>query len=122
MSARTGITRLSTRSMAQASARHPWRTIAVWTAVVVLAVAAIATLLPGALISGGSPTNNPQSQRARDAIQRDFPASAHAAATDVIVVSSQRHSVDAPQFRTLVRRLALEARRATGVTSVRTYL
>jgi hypothetical protein len=58
---------------------------------------AIAALLPGALISGGNPINNPQSQRARDAVRRDFPATAGAATTDIIIVSSQRYSVDAPR-------------------------
>jgi uncharacterized membrane protein YdfJ with MMPL/SSD domain len=114
--------KLSTRALALASARHPWRTIAGWTVVAVLAAVAIGALLPGALISGGNPTNNPQSLKARDLIQRDFAASARAAATDVIVVSSQRYSVDEPQFRAVVRRLAAEARGAEGVTSVQTYL
>src|ERR671935_1410005 len=112
----------SPRALAQASSRHPWRTVTGWALVGALAVVAIGALLPGALISGGNPTNNPQSQRARDLIQRDFPASAHAATTDVIVVSSQRFSVDAPQFRAVVHRLAAEALSAKGVTSVQTYL
>jgi uncharacterized membrane protein YdfJ with MMPL/SSD domain len=113
--------RLSTRALALAGARHPWRTIAAWTAVAVLAAVAIGALLPGALISGGNPINNPQSQRARDALRRDFPATASAATTDVIIVSSRRYSVDAPAFRSLVRSLA-SAGRVSDVTSVRTYL
>src|SRR5919204_2162891 len=112
----------SPRALAQASSRHPWRTVTGWALVGVLAVVAIGALLPGSLISGGNPTNNPQSQRARDLIQREFPVNASAATTDVIVVSSQRYSVDAPKFRALVRRLAADARGARGVTSVQTYL
>ncbi len=54
--------RLSTRALALAGARHPWRTIAAWMVVAVLAAVAIGALLPGALISGGNPVNNPQSQ------------------------------------------------------------
>ena len=114
--------RLSTRALALAAARNPWRTIAVWMVVAVLAAVAIGSLLSGALISGGNPINNPQSQRARDALQRDFPATAGAATTDIIVVSSQRYTVAAPRFRTLVRSLATEAGRASGVTGVQTYL
>src|SRR5919204_115727 len=112
----------SPRALAQASSRHPWRTVTGWALVGVLAVVAIGALLPGALISGGNPTNNPQSQRARELIQRDFPTSARAAATDVIVVSSSRYSVDAPEFRAVVHQLSAEAQRAKGITSVHTYL
>ena len=37
--------RLSTQTLASASARHPWRTIGAWIAVSILAIVAIALLL-----------------------------------------------------------------------------
>jgi RND superfamily putative drug exporter len=103
------------------SARHPWRTIAVWVGLVVVGVVAIGALLGGALTTEGKPTNNPQSQRAKDALSAAFPPSGSAAVTDIVIVRSSRYTVDAPQFKALVGRLASDVRRA-GVASVRTYL
>jgi uncharacterized membrane protein YdfJ with MMPL/SSD domain len=112
---------LSTQKLAMMSARHPWRTIGAWIAAVVVAVVAIGTLLGGALTTEGNPTNNPQSQRADDAIFRAFPPVVNAAVTDIIVVRSPRYTVDVPPFRALVSGLAADVRLA-GVVSVRTYL
>ncbi len=114
-------TRLGTKALALASARHPWRTIAIWAAAAVVAVIAIGALLGGSLTSQGDPTNNPQSLRALDVQKRAFPASSPALATDLIVVRSQRFTVAAPQFRALVEQLAAEVRGDEGVASVRSY-
>jgi hypothetical protein len=100
--------KLSTQAFASASASHPRR--------------AIGTLLDGSLTMEGNPTNNPQSQRAKDVLSRAFPPTVSAAVTDIVVVYSSRYTVDAPQFRALVRGLAATARQAGGVDSVRTYL
>ena len=64
--------RLSTQSLASASARHPWRTIGAWVAVPVLSVVAIMTLLGGSLTTEGEPTNNPEAYRALDIVERAF--------------------------------------------------
>ena len=110
------------KRLALASARHPWRTIGAWIAAVVVAVLAIGALLGGALTTEGKPTNNPQSQRAKNVREDAFPDASRAAITDIVVVRSPRYTVDAPQFRTFVRTLAGEVRRAKDVTSIRTYL
>jgi uncharacterized membrane protein YdfJ with MMPL/SSD domain len=110
------------RAVALACARHPWRTIAAWVAVVVLGVVAIGGLLGGALTTEGNPTNNPQSERAEDVLLEAFPPTVGAAVTDIVVVRSPRYRVDAPQFRALVRGLAADVRQADGVDSVHTYL
>jgi uncharacterized membrane protein YdfJ with MMPL/SSD domain len=114
--------KIPTQQLAALSARHPWRTVAAWSVAVVVAFAAIATLLGGALTTEGNPTNNPQSQRAKDALARAFPPSTGAAITDIVVVRSSRYTVDAPQFRALVRGLVSDVRRADGVDEVRSYL
>src|SRR4029077_2006151 len=80
--------RMGLQGIALACARHPWRTIAAWIALVVLAVVAIGALLGGALTTEGNPTNDPQSQRAEDALAAAFPPTVGAAVTDVIVVRS----------------------------------
>jgi uncharacterized membrane protein YdfJ with MMPL/SSD domain len=108
--------------IALACARRPRRTIGAWIAATVLAFVAIGTLLGGALTTEGNPTNNPQSQRAKDVREAAFPAASGAAITDIIVVRSTGSTVDAPQFRSFVRDLAAEVRRAKGVEGVRTYL
>jgi putative drug exporter of the RND superfamily len=109
-------------SLVLASARHPWRTIGAWIAAFVIAVAAIGALLGGALTTEGKPTNNPQSQRAKDVRKADFPASSAAAVTDLVIVHSPRYTVDAPQFRSLVRKLTGEVRHAKKVKSARSYV
>jgi uncharacterized membrane protein YdfJ with MMPL/SSD domain len=113
--------KLSTQAIAMISARHPWRTIAAWIAVVLAGAVAVGSLLGGALTTEGNPTNNPQSTRAADTLDEAFPPSTGAAVTDIVVVRSPRYTVDAPQFRALVRGLASDVRHA-GVESVRTYL
>src|SRR5262250_207045 len=109
-------------SVVLASARHPWRTIGAWIAAIVIALVAIAALLGGALTTEGNPTNNPQSQRAKDVLAQAFPPSAGAAFTDIVVVRSSRYSVEAPQFRALVGGLVSDVRRADGIEAVRSYL
>ena len=108
--------------IALACATRPWRTIGAWLAAIVLAVVAIGALLGGALTTEGNPTNNPQSQRAKDVREAEFPAASGSAITDIIVVRSRRYTVDAPQYRAFVRTLAGEVRGAKGVESVRTYV
>src|SRR5215204_7726373 len=104
------------------SARHPWRMIAGWVAATAVAVLAIGSLLGGALTTEGNPTNNPQSQRAEEALDRAFPPTVSSAVTDIVVVRSPRYTVDAPQFGALVRGVVADVRRAGGVDSVRSYL
>jgi putative drug exporter of the RND superfamily len=113
--------KLSTQTVTRMSARHPWRTVAAWVGLVVVGVVAIGALLGGALTTEGKPTNNPQSQRAKDALSAAFPPTGSAAVTDIVVVRSRRYTVDAPEFKALVGTLASEVRRA-GVAGVRTYL
>jgi RND superfamily putative drug exporter len=103
-------------------ARHAWRTMGVWAVGVLVAAVAIAMLLGGALTTEGNPTNNPQSERAKRALSAAFPPTVGAAVTDIVVVRSSRYTVDAPQFRSLVRTLASQVRRADGVESVRSDL
>jgi uncharacterized membrane protein YdfJ with MMPL/SSD domain len=103
--------RLSTQAITTASARHPWRTIAAWIVVAVLAVVAIGMFLGDSLTSEGAPTNNPQSERAEDAIGSAFPPDPQSLTTDVVVVRSARYTVDQPEFAAFVGRLEEDAGR-----------
>jgi putative drug exporter of the RND superfamily len=111
----------STQALATASARHPWRTIGAWVAVSVLAVVAIVTLLGGSLTTEGAPTNNPESQRALDALERAFPPDPGTTVTDIVVVRSDGHTVDSPQFESFVRGLVGQSQTA-ALAQARTYL
>jgi uncharacterized membrane protein YdfJ with MMPL/SSD domain len=115
----TKLTRL--QRLALACARNPWRAIGAWLAAMLVAVFAIGALLGGALTTEGNPTNNPQSLRAKDVREAAFPAASTAAMTDVVVIRSERYTVDEPQFRALVHKLAGEVHGAKNVESVRAY-
>src|ERR687892_229157 len=112
---------LSTQGLASASARHPWRTIGARTAVFVLAIVVIATLLGGSLTTEGEPTNNPESLRARDAQAAAFPPDPGTTVTDIVVVRSDEHTVDSPQFESFVRQL-VEGSDTVALGQARTYL
>jgi putative drug exporter of the RND superfamily len=98
--------KLSTQTLASLSARHPWRTIGSWIVVTFLALVAIGVLLGGSLTTEGKPTNDPESERALDARERAFPPDPRTSATDIVVVRSDRYTVDSPQFESFVERLA----------------
>jgi uncharacterized membrane protein YdfJ with MMPL/SSD domain len=84
-----------TERLARASALHPWRTIGAWLVAIVLAVVAVGAFLGDNLTTEGEVTNDPESLRADDLIAEHFPAEQFA--TELIVVSSERHQVyDAP--------------------------
>jgi RND superfamily putative drug exporter len=87
-----------------------------------IAFVAIGTLLGGALTTEGNPTNNPQSQRAKDVREAAFPAASSAGITDIVDIRSSRYTVQSSRFRALVRTLAGEMSDAKGVKGVRTYL
>src|SRR5262245_64686198 len=91
----TKLTRL--QRLALACARNPWRSIGAWLAAMLVAVVAIGALLGGALTTGGNPTNNPQSQRAKDVREAAFPAASTAAMTDVVVDRPPREPGDDPR-------------------------
>jgi uncharacterized membrane protein YdfJ with MMPL/SSD domain len=114
--------RLSTHALALASARHPWRTIGVWLAAILLAFAGMATLLPGALTTEGKPTNNPQSQQALDVRAAAFAPDPKTASSDIVLVRSQSYEVDAQPFRAFVGRLSSDLGALQAVTTVRSYL
>jgi uncharacterized membrane protein YdfJ with MMPL/SSD domain len=113
--------RLSTRSLAAASARRPWRTIGAWIVIVVLAIVTIATLLGGSLTTEGSPTNNPESERADDARLAAFPQRDASATSDVVVIRSGEYTVDSPRFEAFVRRF-VDDPEISALADARTYL
>lgn len=112
--------KISTQILAAASVRHPWRTIGAWIVVSVLAIAAIAVGL-GSLTTEGAPTNKPESERALAAQFQAFPPNPDETVTDIVVVRSDRYTVDAPQFQAFVNGLVADSD-AAPLAGARTYL
>jgi RND superfamily putative drug exporter len=106
--------------MARACAARPGRTLAAWGLVLAASIAALAFLLTG-LTSEGKGTNNPQSERADDRYLAAFPPDPQRIVTDVIVVRSDRYTVDDPQVRAYVQHLSRDVRESKGVASVHTW-
>jgi putative drug exporter of the RND superfamily len=111
----------ATGSLAAACARHPWRVVVAWAVAVVLAIAVIVVFLPGSLTTEGAPTNNPESERAEDALFAAFPPDPSSSTTDVVVVRSEQHTVESQRFRAFVQGLVGD-REITALQRARTYL
>jgi uncharacterized membrane protein YdfJ with MMPL/SSD domain len=113
-----------TEKLARLCAAHPRRTLALWGLAVVAGLALTATTL-GGLTSEGRISNKPESVRAADLIEKAFPpgpAERRRLVSDVIVVSSDRYPVAAPEFRAFVERLVQDARATGKVLNLRSYL
>jgi uncharacterized membrane protein YdfJ with MMPL/SSD domain len=113
--------KLSTQTITTASARHPWRTIGAWIVAFALAIAATGALLGDSLTTEGAPTNNPESERAVDALARAFPPDPETFSTDVVIVRSEQFTVDAPEFEAFVGRLLDDSGEA-ALNQGRSYL
>jgi len=109
-----------TERLARACSLHPWRTIGGWLLAVVAAVAALALLL-GELTTEGHPTNNPESERAQRVLGTAFPPQPQNAVSDIVVVRSDRYTVDSPAFRAFVERLQAQGRETRAVTAVQSF-
>ncbi len=111
----------STEGVARACARHPWRAIGAWVGLIVLAIAAVAVLLPGGLTTEGKPTNNPESWQALDAYQAAFPTDPRTSVSDIAVIRSEQHTVDDPQFTTFATALFAQAQMTGAVIAAHTW-
>ncbi|MBA3566489.1 MAG: MMPL family transporter [Actinobacteria bacterium] len=112
----------STGPLASASARHPWRVVGAWIAVFVLAVVAIVTLLGDGLSTDDAPTNNPESERAIAAQIQAFPPDPRRMpSSDIVVIHSDQHTVDSPEFESFVRTLVVESD-VLALSRAHTYL
>src|SRR5687767_17588 len=99
---------MSTESLARACANHPKRTLAGWLVAVLVSFVVIVLLLGDALTSEGDVTSNPESKRAESLIHESFPP--EPTASEIVVVRSERYTVDDPAFEAKV--LALRERGA----------
>jgi putative drug exporter of the RND superfamily len=107
-----------TQRMARACAAHPWRTMGVWLVAIVLGVVGAAAGL-GDLTTEGEVTNNPDSIKAERLIDERLPD--RRAPSEMVIVRSERLTVDQPAFRAEVRRLAGIARSTGDVAGAAIY-
>src|SRR5918995_1439209 len=110
-----------TERLSRHAALHPKRMLAIWGAIFVASVAAIALLLPSAITTDADVTNDPESQQGYAAIARHLPPSDDFV-NEVVLFRAPGHDVtSSPEVRGEVERLAA-ALQATGRTHrVTTY-
>ena len=101
-----------TERLARRCAARPRLTFGLWGAAVLLALVLVATSLHG-LSSQGNVIGNPESTKAKNTIAKAFPQLVASEQQDVVVISSQRYTVDSPQFKAFVQH-GLAALKATG--------
>jgi len=109
----------STEGLARACAVHPNRTVAAWGAAVLASFVVIAMLLGSALTTDGDVTSNPESKQAAALIRESFPP--EPGPSEIVVVRSDRYTVDDPAFQTIVTTLDESAQNLRGVAAVQSY-
>jgi putative drug exporter of the RND superfamily len=107
---------IQTETLARASARHPWRTIACWLVVVIASLAATGAFLSTSLVGESDMTNKPEAIRAKALIDARLPQQHDT--DEVVIVRSATATVDDPGFRALVTRVRGEIQKTGAVESV----
>lgn len=107
---------LSTESIARASALHPWRTVFLWVAAVVVSLGIVALLLGDTLTTEGQVTSETDSNRAEELVAEHFPpreGSVERATSEIVVVSFEDGEVEEGRVQALADEL-----RGLGATNV----
>jgi putative drug exporter of the RND superfamily len=93
-----------TERLARACSAHPGRTLAVWGLALVASIACLMFVLTG-LTTEAEVTNDPESVRAEQLIDRTFPFDPNSTVTDVVVLRSDQLEADSPRFSAFQERL-----------------
>ena len=110
-----------TERLARHAALHPKQMLAVWSAIFALSVAAIALLLPSAITTDATVTNDPESEQGYDALFRHLPPSDDFVNEVVLARAPGKDVTTDRPSRLEIERLAA-ALQATGRTlRVRSY-
>ena len=89
-----------TQRLARTAALHPWRVVLTWTLILVASVVAIGGLLGSALNSDASLTTHPESVRASDTIDKNFPRAERV--DEAVVIHSTQLTTENPEFERFV--------------------
>ena len=95
--------RLSTESLARASAAHAWPTVGIWTVALVVAVVVVATLLADGLTTEMAYSNNPDSKKGDALLEERLRGPRRV--NEVVIVQSAQLVVDDPVFERKVLEL-----------------
>ncbi len=93
----------STRTLARASARHPWRVVAAWLGVLAVSFALISTLLSDGLTTEMTFANKPEAVRGADLLEQRLRGPEKT--TEAVIVRSDSLGVHDPAFRSFVEDL-----------------
>ena len=102
-----------TERLARHAALHPKRMLAIWGAIFVLSIAAIALLLPSAITTDATVTNDPESEQGYEAMFTRLPRSDDFVNEVVLFRAPGKDVTSSPEVRGEVERLAA-ALEATG--------
>src|SRR6266542_3650200 len=95
--------KFSTKTIARASANHPWRTNGVWGLVLVLSGILIGVLLPSAMTPPSTFSNMPEARRGQKLIEDRLRGPEKD--TEAVVVRSASFTADQPAFQDFVQSL-----------------
>jgi RND superfamily putative drug exporter len=105
---------LSTAGIARLSARHPWRVVAVWGVVLLLAMVAASDIQD--IVTGRWEfTNKPESVRGFDLMKERLGIARPV--TETVIVQTEAGSVDAPAVRAIVEQTTADLRALTGIVA-----
>ena len=99
-----------TERLARHAALHPKRMLAIWGAIFVVSVAAIALLLPSAITTDAMVTNDPESEQGYDAMFRHLPPSEDFVNEVVLFRAPGEDVTTSPEVRGEVEKLAAALR------------
>ena len=93
--------RLSPETLARASSRHPWRTLAIWFVAIIGMGYLSSVLLSDVLSQDFDFTNKPESVQAQEVLDQAFKTNTEQD-TELIIVHSDTLSADDPAFQAAV--------------------
>jgi RND superfamily putative drug exporter len=105
--------RISTRGLAGASARHPWRVLCLWVLLIVFAGIA-ASGLGDVLTTESKFLSKPESVKAYDLIDERLHANP---VTETVIVTSDTATVDDAPFRAVVEKATADLRTLDGIVA-----
>ncbi len=96
--------RLGPETIARASSRHPWRTLGIWIATIVVVGGIGVSLLAGVLTQDIAFTNHPESVQAQDVLDSRF-GDTRTQDTEFVIVHSSTSTVDDQAYQAFVTQL-----------------
>jgi len=101
--------KFSSEALARSAAEHPWRTVAIWLAVLVLGFALFGALFSTATTAEQDFTNNPEAKRARQLLE-DHGLVGPRKFREIAIVRNDGLTVDNPAFKEKVTALTQQLR------------